>query len=500
MNRILILDDDQAVLNYFRVLLLQTGRFEVEALSDSTKAFGAIDSGGFDLLLLDMDMPGVTGREVLEHVRRDHPGLEVVIITGVEDVELAVESMKMGAYDYLCKPVDDSRLLTTLDRALERSRLRGEIDRLRDRIGLEGLAHREAFQGILTQDRRFVRTLRKVEQIAASDNNVLIWGESGTGKELVARAIHRIGRRRDRAFVAVNAGTLASELFASEFFGHDRGAFTGAVRAKAGLFEEADGGILFLDEIGELELPVQAKLLRVLQSGEYFRLGSTRERGADVRIVAATNKDLEAEIARGRFRRDLYYRLNISSIYLLPLRDRRGDVELLAHHFLEKHARLNGKSTAGISDEVMALLEGYDYPGNVRELENIIAGAVVLETGGALGRHSLPPYLVKAVARAEPSVPPEARKTLEELEAEHVRAVLVHAGGNRTAAAAVLGISRVGLLAKMKKYGITVDPASRGGGRRPARGAPAGDEPPQGQSRETTGGKRPLSPPVRENQ
>jgi DNA-binding NtrC family response regulator len=404
--------------------------------------------------------------------------LEVVIITGVEDVELAVESMKMGAYDYLCKPVDDSRLLTTLDRALERSRLRGEIDKLRDRISLEGLRHKEEFRGILTQDRKFLRSLRKVEQIAESDNNVLIWGESGTGKELVARAIHRIGKRRDKPFVAVNAGTFASALFSSEFFGHDKGAFTGAAQAKAGLIEEADGGILFLDEIGELELPVQSKLLRVLQGGEYFRLGSTRERGSDVRIIASTNKDLETEIEHGRFRRDLYYRLNISSIYMSPLRERRGDVDLLAHHFLEKHGKLNDKSIAGISDDVMGLLEAYDYPGNVRELENIIASAVVLENGRTLARGSLPAYLVKAVTRAGPSVPRDVRKTLDELEAEHIRIVLEHTGGNRTAAAAILGISRVGLLAKMRKFGIAVEPPGRGGGRRPNQDDTPGDEPP----------------------
>jgi len=385
--------------------------------------------------------------------------------------------MKSGAYDYLCKPVDDSRLLTTLDRALERSRLRGEIDKLRDRISLEGLRHKEAFREILTQDRKFLRSLRKVEQIAESDNNVLIWGESGTGKELVARAIHRIGRRRDQPFVAVNAGTFASALFSSEFFGHDKGAFTGAAQAKVGLIEEADGGILFLDEIGELELPVQSKLLRVLQGGEYFRLGSTRERGADVRVIASTNKDLEEEIEHGRFRRDLYYRLNISSIYMSPLRERTGDVELLAQHFLEKHGKLNDKPIAGISDDVMSLLEAYDYPGNVRELENIIASAVVLENGGTLGRGSLPAYLVKAVTRAGPSVPRDVRKTLDELEAEHIRIVLEHTAGNRTATAAILGISRVGLLAKMRRFGIVVEPPGRGGGRRPSQVEPPGEEP-----------------------
>ncbi len=470
MNSILIIDDDKAVLNYFMVLLVQEERFKVQVLSDSTKSFEMIDSGNFDLILLDMDMPGVTGKEVLQYTRQNHTDIEVVIITGVGDVELAVESMKMGAYDYLCKPVDNNRLLTTLDHALERSRLRGEICKLRDQICLEGLQHKEEFKGILTRDRKFLRTLQKVEQIAKSDNNVLIWGESGTGKELIARAVHKIGRRRDKPFVAVNAGTFASELFASEFFGHDKGAFTGAVKEKAGLFEEADGGVLFLDEIGELELPVQSKLLRVLQNGEYFRLGSTKERGADVRIIAATNKNLDVEIEHGRFRRDLYYRLNISSVYLSPLRERKGDVELLAWHFLEKHNKLNNKSVTGISEDVVGLLDAYDYSGNIRELENIIASAVVLENSGTLTRRSLPPYLVKAVTHQEVLIPQSVRKTLAEIEAEHIRRAMEHTGGNRTVASGILGISRVGLLAKMKKYGIDMEPPARGGDRRPTQG------------------------------
>jgi DNA-binding NtrC family response regulator len=469
MNRILIIDDDKAVLNSFMVMLVQAERFEVRTLADSTASYDMIDSGNFDLILLDMDMPGVSGKEVLQYVRKNHPDIEVVIITGVGDVELAVESMKMGAYDYLCKPVENNRLLLTLDRALERSRLRGEVCKLRDQVSLEGIQHKEEFKGILTQDRKFLRTLQKVEQIAKSDNNVLIWGESGTGKELVARTIHKIGKRRDKPFVAVNAGTFVSELFSSEFFGHDKGAFTGAVREKAGFFEEADTGVLFLDEIGELELPVQSKLLRVLQNGEYFRLGSTRERGADVRIIAATNKNLDVEIEQGRFRKDLYYRLNISSIYLSPLRERKGDLEMLVRYFLEKHNKLNDKTIAGISDDVMRLIDSYDYPGNVRELENIIASAVVLETGTMLTRRSLPPYLVKAVAHREASIPPDTRKTLAEVEVEHIRKAVEQTGGNRTVAARLLGISRVGLLAKMKRYSIDAGPPNREGGRRQSR-------------------------------
>lgn len=461
MKRILVIDDDVAVLNYFMILLAQTQLYEVQILSDSSGAFDAIDAGHFDAILLDMDMPVVHGREVLAYVKEKHPDIEVIVITGVEDVQLAVESMKAGAYDYLCKPIDENRLLTVLDRALERSQMRGEISKLRDQISLEGLRHKEAFRSIITQNKSFLRVLHRVDQIAESENYVLIWGESGTGKELVARAIHRISRRRDRPFVAVNAGTFASELFSSEFFGHERGAFTGAIQSKAGFFEKADGGTLLLDEIGELELPVQSKLLRVLQEGEYFRVGSTEKRGSDVRIIACTNKDLAEEIEKGRFRRDLYYRLNICSVFLPPLRERDGDIELLAGCFLEKHNRTNSKSILTIDNDVIDILEMYDYPGNVRELDNIIAEAVVVETGRTLSRRSLPRYVLNAVNNSRgSSVPQSERKTLSEVEAEHIKHMLDLTDGNRTAAAEILGISRVSLISKIKRYGIKSPPGN----------------------------------------
>jgi two-component system, NtrC family, response regulator HydG len=461
MSQVLVIDDDVAVLNYFMILLAQTQRYETRTLSDSTQAFEVIDSGGFDAILLDMDMPVVHGRDVLKYVKEKHPEIEVIVVTGVEDVPLAVESMKAGAYDYLCKPIDENRLLLTLDRALERSQLRVEISKLRDQVSLEGLRHKEAFRSILTQDKSFLKVLQRVDQIAESENYVLIWGESGTGKELVARAIHQISRRRDRPFIAVNAGAFASELFSSEFFGHEKGAFTGAIRSKAGFFEEADGGTLLLDEIGELELPVQSKLLRVLQEGEYFRVGSTEKRGSDVRIIACTNRDLAEEIDKGRFRRDLYYRLNICSVYLPPLRDREGDVELLANCFLEKHSRLNDKHVSLIEQDVIDLLELYDYPGNVRELENIIAESVVVETGRSLTRHALPRYIMNAVSTSRSSfVPASERKSLAEMEAEHIRHMLKLADGNRTVTAEVLGISRVSLISKIKRYGIDIKPSS----------------------------------------
>jgi DNA-binding NtrC family response regulator len=460
MNRVLILDDDKSVLNYFEVLLAQARRFEVEALNDSTRAFDTLASRDFELLLLDMDMPEVTGMEVLRHVRQHHPGMVVIVITGVGDVELAVEAMKLGAHDYLCKPVDPARLVACIDRALEQTRLRSELRAIEAQRGPR-LRVGEALKDFITQDRKLLQTLADVEQIAQSDNNVLIYGESGTGKELVARAIHQLGRRADMPFVAVNAAAFAAALFDSHFFGHERGAFTGAEGAQKGIFEEADGGTLLLDEVGEIEAAVQSKLLRVLQSGEYFRLGSTKQRGADVRIIAATNKDLTTAIAEGRFRADLYYRLNMSSVLLPPLRERKGDVGLLAYHFLDRCCGANGKKIRSIAEPVMDLLNGYAFPGNVRELENIIAGAVVLESGDTLSLHALPPHLLKAAVDHGSSVPSYVRKALADIEAQHIRAVIEHTSGNRTAAARILGISRVGLIAKLKRLGIGVEPAAR---------------------------------------
>ncbi|HEY3445147.1 MAG TPA: sigma-54 dependent transcriptional regulator, partial [Myxococcales bacterium] len=460
MTRILILDDDRAVLNTLLVQFAQTRRFDVVALDDSTKALDTIAQGRFDLLLLDMDMPKVTGMDVLRHVRRHHPSLEVVVITGVDDVELAVEAMKLGAYDYLCKPVDAERLFTCLDRALERSQMRGELLQLREQVGVQASRFKQAFQGFVTEDPDLKRTLGEVERIALSNNPVLICGESGTGKELVARAVHQISPRAAKPFTAVNAAAFAPALFDAQFFGHEKGAFTGAESARPGVFEEADGGTLFLDEIGEMEPNVQSKLLRVLQSGEYFRVGSNKQRRADVRVVAATNKNLDEEIEAGRFRRDLFYRLSTSTIFVPPLRERQGDIEVLAGFFLDRYCKANGKQILSISEEAMEALEAHDYPGNLRELENVIASAAVLETGDTLSLQSLPPQLRKPAQ--EPVVPHEVRKTLGQLEAEHIRAVIVHTHGNRSAAARILGISRIGLLGKLKRLGIDVEPEGRG--------------------------------------
>ena len=331
MGRILAIDDDPGVLRYLFVLLMQTGKHEVKTLEDSTKAIQELDRGRYDVLLLDMDMPGVTGLDILQYAREKYPDLETIVLTGVEDVQLAVRAMKLGAYDYLSKPVNNDLLLLVLERALERMLLKDQVQELRKDFKYEDLNNKEAFRDIVTRSPVIIKTLRYVERIANSQSSVLIWGESGTGKELIARAIHAVSPRKNQKFIAVNAGIFATELFASEFFGHIKGSFSGAYSDKKGFLEAAHRGTLFLDEIGELSLPIQVKLLRVLQEGEYFRLGSTQNQKVDVRIIAATNKDLQVEIKKGNFRKDLFFRLNINSIYLPPLREHKEDIPLLVY-------------------------------------------------------------------------------------------------------------------------------------------------------------------------
>jgi DNA-binding NtrC family response regulator len=451
MNRILVIDDDQAVLNYLNIFLLQAGIYDVTTLSNSTKAYGEIKNNAYDLLLLDMDMPNVSGLDILKNIQENSLDIETIVLTGVEDVELAVSAMKLGAMEYLTKPIDNERLLTLINAALE-DRKRQKIFDQEDSISTTDLKFKDAFKDIVTQNERMYKIFSVVEKMAQTDSSILVWGESGTGKELIARAIHQISKRNKRSFIAVNAGAFANELFASEFFGHSQGAFTGATSNKRGIVEEADKGTLFLDEIGELALPIQVKLLRVLQEGEFFRIGSTKELKVDMRIIAATNKNLHEEIKKGNFRKDLFYRLNMNSVYLPPLRERKGDIPLLAHHFLANFCKINGKKIDKIAEPAMKLLARYDYPGNVRELMNIINSAVIIETTGDLRKKSLPNYFLENTVMSDNLHGDLALKSLEEVEKDHIGKILAYAVGNRTKASQILGISRINLLAKIKKY------------------------------------------------
>ncbi len=452
MKKVIVIDDDQAVLNYLNIFLLQAGNLDVTTLSESRRAYTELKNNQYDLVLLDMDMPDVTGLDILKNINENNIDVETIVLTGVEDVELAVSAMKLGAVEYLTKPVDNDRLLNLINSVLEnrdnRKGTSGEPDFAED------LKFKEAFKNIVTQSEKMNQIFSVVEKMARTDTSILVWGESGTGKELIARAIHKISPRNRENFVAVNAGAFANELFASEFFGHSQGAFTGATSNKRGFLEEADKGTLFLDEIGELALPIQVKLLRVLQEGEFFRLGSTKNLKVDVRIIAATNKNLHEEIKAGNFRKDLFYRLNMNSVFLPPLRDRKGDVAALSHHFLRKFCEVNNKKIERISEGAMKLLTRYDYPGNVRELMNIINSAVIIESTNELRKKSLPNYFLESAPAHEGGLMDVPLKTLTEMEKEHITSIMGYTGGNRTKAAGILGISRVNLIAKIKKYNI----------------------------------------------
>lgn len=450
MNRILVVDDDQAVLNYLNIFLLQANMFEITTLSNSTRAYQELKNNKYDLLLLDMDMPDVTGLDILKLVNENDIDVATIVLTGVEDISLAVSAMKLGAMEYLTKPVDTERLMSLIKSILED---RNSQKKIEQKFQPSDLKFADAFKEIITQNEKMISVFSIVEKMAQSESSVLIWGESGTGKELIARAIHRISKRNKESFVAVNAGTFANELFTSEFFGYNQGAFTGATANKRGFLEEADKGTLFLDEIGELALPIQVKLLRVLQEGEFFRLGSTKNLKVDVRIIAATNKNLHEEIKKGNFRKDLFFRLNMNSVYLPPLRERKGDIPLLAHYFLAKFSELNGRKIDKIAEPAMKLLVSYDYPGNVRELMNIINSGVIIETTNELKKKSLPNYFLENTTHIVDDGLSDLRlKSLEDVEREHIKKILSFTGGNKTKAAQILGISRISLLSKVKKY------------------------------------------------
>ncbi|KQC12995.1 MAG: hypothetical protein APR63_09750 [Desulfuromonas sp. SDB] len=455
MNKVIIIDDDQAILNYLKIMLLQTGKFEVTLLGDSTKALDILKNKSFDLLLLDMDMPKVSGLDILKFINEQNIPITTIVLTGVEDVDLAISAMKLGTYDYLLKPVEEKKLISIMEKIVKLDLPEKEV--CASELSKK-LKYPQCFAHIITDDEKMLKTFQQVEQIAPSDTGVLIWGESGTGKELVAKAIHQISPRNNKKFVAVNAGLFANELFSSQFFGYTKGAFTGADTDKHGFIEEAHQGTLFLDEIGELSLPIQVKLLRFLQEGEFYRLGSTEYRTADVRIIAATNKNLFDEINKGTFRKDLFFRLNINSVFLPPLRDRKSDLPKLAYYFLEKFSKLHQKNINKISKPVLNLLDYYNYPGNVRELMNIINSAVIVENKSEIRKDSLPVYFLEATQyKISNQIIPSS---LTELEKNHIKKTLDFTKWNRSKAAEILKISRVTLISKIKKYNLSPLPPS----------------------------------------
>jgi DNA-binding NtrC family response regulator len=415
-------------------------------VENGARALEELAAREFDLVITDLCMPEVDGMAVLRRAREVQPDTEVLVITGFATVASAVEAMREGAYSYLPKPYRFDELQVLVAKGLEKRAMRREIAALKRQVAERDFPH------LIGQGPKILALKESIAQVAAVDTNVLILGETGTGKELVARSIHALSPRKAARFLAVNCASFSEELLVSELFGHEKGAFTGAKSTKKGLMEAADGGTFFLDEIGDMPMPMQVKLLRVLEEKVLMRLGSTEEIPVDIRIVAATNKDLKKEVAAGTFRQDLYYRLNVITLQIPPLSERKEDSPLLTLHFLHKHAGRLGREVREIGDEVMALLGRHEFPGNVRELENIVERAVALCDGGVVQVRHLPPDLQMGLTIVRP--PEREAVSLEENEKRHIAWVLDAAGGNRTKTAEILGIDRVSLWRKVKKFGL----------------------------------------------
>ena len=450
MPTIFICDDELEILRYLDKLLLAND-YRVETFSRGTDLLMRLESAAVvqcDVILQDVRMPDLDGLQMLDQLCKRWPDIPVVIMTAHGTIDDAINAIKQGAYDYITKPFPKEKLLGMLERLLDHRRLARENQLLREELQ-RGTGAADA---IIFRSQAFREVYDLTLQVAESDANILVMGESGTGKELIAGALHRNSPRRGKPFVSLNCAVLSDTLLESQLFGHVRGAFTGAVMNQKGLLEEADGGTLFLDEIGDVSPAVQSKLLRVTQEKDFIVLGSTRTRKVDVRFVAATNKDLMNEVKEGRFREDLYYRLNVISINLPPLRERRDDIEPLARHFLKSSTRRMKKDVRGIDDDALQALLQYDWPGNVRELENVMERAVILARGGMVAVDLLPLGARREALSAATNVAPLI--TLDTIERQHITSILKETGFHKSRAAEILGISRKTLDRKIAEYGL----------------------------------------------
>jgi DNA-binding NtrC family response regulator len=447
--RVLVVDDDEVTCNLLEEVLSKEG-YAVDRALNGQEAIHKGQRKSYDVVLTDIKMIGVDGMEVLRSYRQKSPETIIIMMTAFGSIETAIRAIKEGAYDYVSKPFKLEEIKLTIHRALEQNRLLQE-----NLFYRQELITKYKLENIVGRSSQMLQVYKTIARVADSRSTVLLTGESGTGKELVARAIHFNSQRAAKPFVAVDCGSLAETLLESELFGHVRGAFTGAVTSKKGLFEEADGGTCFLDEVGDISLSMQAKLLRVLQEHEIKRVGGIETIKVDVRIVAATNKNLEQLVAEKKFREDLFYRLNVVSIHLPPLRERAEDTPLLADHFLRKYAAENEKPVSQISQEALDLLARYRWPGNVRELENVIERAVTLSHHSIILPEDLPRRLrgqpFEAIISSLPSQIP-----LSELEKRYIQKVLVETGGNKKKAAEILGIDRRTLYRMAVRYGLSI--------------------------------------------
>jgi len=459
--RILVVDDEEIVIRSC-MRILAGDEFQVEAVQDGREALRKIDENSYDVMILDIMMPNIDGLEVLRRVKETHPNVDVIMITGLSQIDTAVQAMKLGAFDYISKPFEPDELKLVVQRALERRRL------LQENLSLKSeVSSKYRFENIIGLSPQMQAVYRLIAQCAPTSSTVLITGESGTGKELIARAIHYNSLRKDKPFVAVDCNALSENLLESELFGHVKGAFTSAVTNKKGMFEVADSGTLFLDEIGNISMSIQAKLLRVLQEREFRAVGDTRVQAANFRLITATNKDLKAMVAAGTFRDDLYYRINIFPIHAPALRERKSDIPALAYHFLKVFSGELGKTITDISDGALSMLTNYNWPGNVRELENVMHRAAILTNDNVIRQAHLVTLLESAQPPTDIAVPRTGEelkrvkkaareKSVEEIEKQFVLEALKRNEWNVTKSAEDTGMQRPNFQALMKKYMIRV--------------------------------------------
>jgi len=459
---LLIVDDDPSIVKVFeKVAKDQNWAYEIA--KDGNKAIEVLNQSVVQVAVVDVKLPGFDGLQILEYLKKNNFATEVIIITGVGTVETAVQSIRLGAYDYITKPFDDiNKVAIQIDKALEKFQLLKKVRKLERQ-----LPGKYVYEGMLGKSKNMQEVFDIIDNIAVSSSTVLVLGESGTGKEMVANAIHKRSKRAKKPFVVINCSAIPETLLESELFGHKKGSFTGAVQDKMGLFEEANGGTIFLDEIGEIPQTVQVKLLRILQEGEYRRVGGTQGKRVDVRIIAATNKDLYRQVQEKKFREDLYYRLNVITIALPPLRDRVEDIPILAYHFLKKCSGKTGKSVEKISVDALQSLQNYRWVGNVRELENVIERAVVLTNSEYIQAQDLPPhvlgesyYLSGNYGDAELSkfnYQDAKEKALSSFNQSYITNLLRQTNGNLSSAAQRAGMDRSNFKKIVKRYGIDIN-------------------------------------------
>jgi two-component system, NtrC family, response regulator AtoC len=447
--RVLVVDDDAVLRKLLSDQIARMG-FDTAPAASGEEALAALSRSDFDVLLLDIRMPGLSGLETLREIRKLEDAPEVIMLTADTSLGTGIEAMRLGAYDYLTKPATLDEIEAVVRKADEKRRLVRQNASLRDAVRP---AAEDAQSALVFKSKAMEDLAALAESAARADSTVVITGESGTGKDVLARFIHARSSRADAPVIAVNCAALPESLFESEFFGHERGAFTGATATKRGLIEAADGSTLFLDEVGEMPAQIQVKLLRFLEEGRFRRVGSTRDRESDVRVIAATNRNLADDVRQGRFRADLFYRLNVISLHVPPLRRRREDIPALVEHFLSLFRERFNRPALDLSDEARRRLSSYDWPGNVRELRNTLERAAALAQGDTIEADQVLPHAAAETAGGEPGETADAAPvTLDELERRHILRVLEEAGGNRERAAAILGISARTLYRKLREY------------------------------------------------